>query len=58
MTRAFAFVAELVLWMGVALIAATVGLGISGGLALTTAKRQDARSLELRAAKARRGLDR
>jgi len=31
MTRALAFVAELVLWMAVALIAATVGLGISGG---------------------------
>ena len=32
MTRALAFVAELVLWVAVALIATTVGLGMAVGL--------------------------
>ena len=32
MTRALAFVAELVLWVAVALIATTVGIGMAVGL--------------------------
>ncbi len=32
MTRALAFVAELVLWVAVALIATTVGVGMAVGL--------------------------